>query len=345
MPYNDIPPYWKEMAPWHNDWLHKHYIDADPHAHPAPILYDCVTVCGGLGDRIRGMTTMLWLAYLYDKPLLMDWSQLESIMEPNLIPWTWENTGAKPLQFTDLGRHPERRDLLIDYTAKLITGKPTAPIVVNNAEVLIHLIQHHSTSMDTVRLSYYTRFTHIARRHFAYHVLFRPTASVLTFVDEIKPPCKYYHAVHIRMGGAVQGKLGFVDPQIGNPAKIDEITTCIAKTIKTFDVCVYLASDNAAIKKKLSTVSGVYQFEQLQIGNIAHNKASADGYEISLLHLYAEWLVLSKASGFIHVIPSGYSQTAYSIAPFSPVIPNGPILPLLQSCCTSDISVYRGCRV
>ncbi|KAL9657214.1 hypothetical protein ABK040_011436 [Willaertia magna] len=64
------------------------------------LIYRCHQGCGGLGDRLLGIVTSLYIALLTDRVLLIDFpnpAELSQILQPNLIKWNFTDPQFKAL--------------------------------------------------------------------------------------------------------------------------------------------------------------------------------------------------------------------------------------------------------
>ena len=120
-------PQWLESyADWHSKTLHT--LGESQHR---KIVYVCNSLCGGLGDRIRGLFFTLRIAAATNRLFFVEWSsplKLSAVLAPSIINWTVPgelfNASRNTLTYMDPMISEDRRasfdmQIKIDFSAAL----------------------------------------------------------------------------------------------------------------------------------------------------------------------------------------------------------------------------------
>eukprot|EP00041_Stephanoeca_diplocostata_P040263 m.1638969 g.1638969 ORF g.1638969 m.1638969 type:complete len:452 (-) comp32254_c0_seq1:63-1418(-) len=370
-----ILPFWRDVAPWAAVWAHKHQRSCQSGAgvmqRRAGIIYRCKKYCGGLGDRFRGMAVALWLAFALDVPLEVHWDHVElsDWLEPNIFDWVPRKTSSmdEPMLVTDIARKNfSAIPGLREHLHKTLNGAASTVLTLNTIEIL-KVFANDRGDLALSQLRFRRVMSSVVRdenfeskmMQFAYHFLFRPTTQ---FSDRISLYRKYsleqccgtkeeslhYIGMHLRFGGSPQDsaqQVGFSDSYLLiDPARTDDILTCIDNLTTLKKECILLVSDNAAAKSIL-VMSGHSRLCALNTSvshvDRSHNK-DASRYGSGVADMFLEWGLLSMADGYISVVPSGFSQTAYALPQWSSQA-GATKIEQIGSCCSANISLQRKC--
>ena len=150
---------------------------------------DAYRKCGGLADRVRGITYALILSILSRRVLLLDWRNRlfgeHEYLEPNLIDW----------QLTQDERKRAYRDEYLGSTN--LTNKPQTP---GDSVALIHIFQIHAGIGIDVSVKDLQRNLEAIRGNWAW-ILLESNMEPSTLVDDTKAASLEW----IRQGMAVLG--------------------------------------------------------------------------------------------------------------------------------------------
>ena len=177
------------------------------------IIYQCQSVCGGLGDRIRGLIMCYFLSILLNRQLVVDMEQpcrFTNYFQPNKYQWK----SASGYNFKGSRRHI----VCIDYNDQLANELKTTAFIdswskYDNIKISInidfiqeifsnvHLQSHPIIAMFLKEMSvgeanYQTLFS------LFYEILLRPTQPIVQIIDNFLLNRSIEHLIctHLRIG-------------------------------------------------------------------------------------------------------------------------------------------------
>lgn len=267
--------------------------------------------CGGIGDRLRGISTTFFMSIVLDRQFKI-WTDplpLYDIFDAPKCDWILLKEPAcdHVLLEMDYGRGTRLMDLL----AANFSHHSTLCVRTNHffdGEIVRHYPQIFGSIDEDLAEPHFVYFGE------AFRFLFRPTQLTNLLMEQLRwsagimSPISFgkktsdWVAVHFRQG------IG-TDPERDGAAVIRNVSACFTQLQHAlhWDGLVYVASDTLSAKAELATLifNGVYSNVSIQ-----HIDNGAD--KAGHVHAWAEFLLLAHASCIV-ASESGYSYWASAV--------------------------------
>jgi hypothetical protein len=282
------------------------------------LVFWCTYWCGGIGDRIAGLTTVFYMALVLRRKFSI-WMpkpvQMNTLFEPNK--YNWKNLQEPHCDYRL--NAVDRRALLrlndINGTLDIFATKTTVCISVNHMGIST-LVQTNPDLFGTQPPS----FHYAPYFGEAFRFLFLPSARLNVAVEQLRsnaqlPPFSCFacpstsppwYAIHFRTGNGTN----WVDPIRDKMSATMNIVDCFKKSKSalnwpTAKHTVYVASDNHFAKKNLAYAIDNATFAQLPIAHTDRSNANMNGH----YEAWAEFVLLMHATCLV-TSRSGFSQYA-----------------------------------
>lgn len=309
-----IPRWIHDYTLWHAAAL------AKPDQHDF-LVYHCTakdSFCGGIGDRIRGMLALFYIAMVSRRVFLIDYAKpfpLTDTLSENLVQWSFPVPGGR-----------KRRIHSIDKDDAVIVE----PLRLRNASRLV-LVRYNYFSDELLWKSaamrqYLGKYQNMIVPvppppqlfKWAFHALFRKSALVQRQLDALRIGLTLdepYVGVHIRSGNATTWR----DPLRHRLEETDAFLQCarrmqavVAADTNSSAPLIFVASDNQAVKERCRANEKAVRTAETVIYQIDRSKRTLSA-RAGNVDAWTEMFMLAEANCVV-ASRSHYSQVAVAIS-------------------------------
>lgn len=248
------------------------------------VVYRCYKVCGGLGDREKGIVSAYLLALLTNRTLVIDMfspCRLETSIVPNNVNWLKCKSYALNVPGNSK-RLVSVTDRSKTYTVEQFVSLKEKVITIEINWFVTHHLQRYVTSNKINHMQWLVNVRNEVIIHKVLNELFRPTEHIMSEINNFITKYasnKQLVCTHVRMGK---------NPSIPNDVDFRRIAnrgipnvTTVLSFLKTYsnakDYTVYVATDADMVRKEaLSTIANSVSLnkEIVHIDRINHGKVS-----------------------------------------------------------------------
>lgn len=274
------------------------------------LVWECGPYCNGLGDRVRGIVSLFYVAVALRRKFEIFAPELDDVLVPSQYDWRTRKDDSSTCDTTliELDTKPGQAKLL-DHFQDRTAGAHKRVCVRTTFWFDMAFIAQFPLVFGSANWSN-------TKAYFgsAFRFLFAPTAALENEVHSILKVAQLpsfekfgqraeWNAVHYRVGlgkDAVRDSLELL-PTFA--AAVQQFAT-----EKNWRAAVYIASDNAQAKEALVSMIPNGTLAPIDIQHVARN-ATAHGH----LHAWAEFLILAHAHCVV-ASRSGFSYWASAAA-------------------------------
>jgi len=271
------------------------------------IIYYCKNICGGHGDRLKGMISLFWISFVLDRPFFIIHNKVvkwEEYYVPNKINWIFPKTkknirSVMLLNYIDIPlnvKYIKKRNETLLINHNLFDQK--------NIEEIFHQIEIKNLS----RKKQWQLF------NVGYHFLFKVSSKIINILKNITM-VQDFIGIHIRFGKGMDWE----DPE---RTLINDITI--------FEYCVKKIQEKTKITKIFITSDredGIKYFLNKQYNIILNNmsmithtdRSPYNSIKDGFIRTVLDHLILSESYLIINSA-SGFSYTSAFIGSMDPII-------------------------
>lgn len=287
------------------------------------LVYQCKNYCGGIGDRMRGMIRVFYLAILTQRIFLIDYDNegfsLADVFEENLIHWNWRP--YKGLEFKNV-KTVNAIDHALDENY-LKTGDEDVIVVRTNL-----WNPHKLWASDMIQ-------THLARFNYsenpfptqiykwAFDSLFQKSLAITRQIETYKKQMfnnkhgeghHSYISLHLRIG---DNATTWNDPPRHSLADADSVLECghkiqmmMRENRPSDTVHLFFASDSNYAKERIQIKDNTVKSLDVPLYHVDRTKhSSRESTTKGNLAAWSEFLLISESECIV-ASRSGYSEIA-----------------------------------
>lgn len=282
------------------------------------LVFWCTYWCGGIGDRVAGMTTVFYMALILNRKYSI-WMPgpvpINTIFEPNKYNWTNSREPSCDNRVNAIDRIELLR--LTEVNAKSDTFQNFISVCISVNQIGISPLVHANPGIFGAEPNGFNVAPYFGE---AFRYLFRPTARLAESIENLRnrahlPPLSCFacpsssppwYAIHFRTGNGTS----WVDPTRDHLSSVANIVDCFKRSALALgwevkkDI-VYVASDNHFAKKNLVRAVKNATLVDLPIAHTDRSDGNVDGH----YEAWTEFALLTHATCLV-TSRSGYSEYA-----------------------------------